>query len=665
MLKPVIAVWRDMLTPTRAFRSEALERQFLRDYARRFAPERRAMALLAALVWGIYSYWDLVNLREVAATPLTNDMDVVLLLRVFGFVLLLVVTAVAAGPWITHDERRASALFMFSSLSTYLIAYWQMRLVPPDYAHAYYGLALTIIMTAAFTMFRLRGFAILCVMVVCVLAPGILLQIEVMWRPEVDLRAEQNYIFKVSNTLVALALLGAGLGQQIERTQRATFKREHELALSNQAFQRQSRELEALNEAIRQSSRQTEEKALALVDLKEQLRENAERKNQEKSQFLASAVHDLRQPLQAIGNALDPALRTLADGDVATARSMLTLAQTAAHLMAGQLAAMLEISRLESGLVQPETTSFDLRALAEGTLAQFDDMAAREGVRLGLLAPPDAEVWVESDRHFLGRILQNLVGNSIKYNDPAKGGERQVRLQLSNQPSCVRLEVEDNGVGIAQENIDSGAIFKPFYQVNNRRREAEKGVGLGLAIVEALLSLLREHRVDVHSTLGAGTRIGLEIPHGARNARQWGAARSAASDPATARLSGLYVLLVEDDELVNEATCALLKAHGALYEAVDSFDALDRLLATLERMPDMVLTDFRLPDGRTAVDVMQAIANHGLALPVVVFTGEALQAGAFGRAEPATVLYKPVPAADLVRAIDQAVKQAVPKVARP
>lgn len=662
MLKATIVVWRDICASSRAFASAELEQAFLADYARRVAPQRRAMMVLGCFVWLSYIVWDIFNAFEIGSA--SEHMVTVAWLRLIGFLIGLAIVVAAGSKLLERSEPAASALAMCWSVSAFAICYYMLRVVPPFYGHAYYGPALLIVMLSSFAVFRLRAAGVVWVMALYVVCPSVLMKLEIMWRPDVDLLAEQIYIWRFSTLLFGAGLVGAALGQQLERAERLNFLREHDLAQSSLEVSKQNEELKLLNEAISLASRHTEEKALALIDLKEQMRADAERRNTEKSQFLAGAVHDLRQPLQAIGNALDPARRTLAHGDIATASSMLALAQSAANLMAGQLAAMLEISRLESGLVSTETASLDLRSLVAGTMAQLEEAAAREGVRLSLHAPPDAEVWVRSDPHFIGRILQNLVGNGIKYSDPAKP-LRQVRVSLANHPSCVRLEVEDNGIGIAPEHLAGGAIFKPFYQVRNRRRQAEKGVGLGLAIVAALVRLMRDHRLDVASRPGRGTCIVLEIPHGDREARPRVADNHASAEAGpsatTARLSGLYVVLVEDDELVSTATCALLKAHGALHEAVDSVDAFERLMLMLERTPDVVLTDFRLPEGRTALDVIQCITQQGLALPTVVFTGESLQPGAIEAIEPAAILYKPVPPAELVRAIDLAVQQALQK----
>jgi signal transduction histidine kinase len=644
----------------RRFDSEALERAFLADCARRFAGQRRAMTLLGALTWIAFTYWDIKTLQMVGSPVETYRLVVGIRVAAFLYLLALLV-ATTVGQWFERNERATSLTFAVSSFLVFGCAYWQMRLMPTDAAEAYYGPGVMIVISYTLAAFRLSAKTVTILLAACVTSPSIWMWIEAS-SSSADLAADQYYVWRFSNILCAAGLLSASLGHQLERSQRVTFLREHELARSNAAFRRQSQELRSLNEEIRLSSRQSEEKAVALIELKEKLRAGAERKNREKSQFLASAVHDLRQPLQAIGNALEPARLCVAAGDPAAASQMLELAQRAATLMAEQLAAMLEMSRLESGFISAEIETVDLAAIAEASLAQLTEGAAKDGVRLRV-ETPGAQVWVESDRHFLGRILRNLIGNGVKYSDPAKSPGCEVCVRLTNLPACVRLEIEDNGLGIAAEHLADGSIFKPFYQVDNRRPQADKGVGLGLSIVSALLGLLPEHHLDIESAPGKGTRVVVTMPHGPARFVDAAADAEAVAVVSMVRLAGVYVVMVEDDELVGTSMALLLSAHGAIHETVTSFEAFEALLPVLERTPDLVLSDFRLPHHRTAIDVCRAARAFDHPRPFMVLTGEALSPTLLAALAPAKVLYKPVPAVELIRAIDSMVARASHAVA--
>lgn len=636
----------------RPFKSESLEQAFRAECARRFVGQRQVVVALGAFAWVVFAYWDIDTLNRAGSPIEAYWLLVGIRVGVFLFLIGLVF-ATMVGTWFQTNESVASWTCAISSYIVYACAYWQMRLVPTADAEAYYGPGVMVVCLYTLAGLRIPVKTMTILLVACLVSPILWISLEAMLR-NVAIPGDTYYVWRFTNILCAASLLSAGLGHQMERLQRITFLREYELALSNEAFRRQSQELQALNEEIRLSSRQSEEKAVALIELKDRLRASAERKNREKSQFLASAVHDLRQPLQAIGNALEPARLCVAQGDAPAAAQMLELAQRASILMAEQLAAMLEMSRLESGFVNAAIDTVDLAAITEVSLAQLAEGAAKDGVRLRVELPA-AQVWVKSDRHFLGRILRNLIGNGIKYCDPAKSPGCEVCVRLINLPACVRLEIEDNGLGIAEEYLVDGSIFRPFFQVDNPRAQADKGVGLGLAIVSALIGLLPEHYLDIESLPGKGTRMIVTMPHGPTRFIDAAADARAAAVMSMVQLAGVYVVMVEDDEMVSTSMALLLSAHGAIHEHVTSFEAFEKLLPALERTPDLVLSDFRLPNHRTAIDICRVARAFDEQLEILVLTGEALSPTMLDALAPAAVLYKPVPAVELIRVIDSRV----------
>jgi CheY-like chemotaxis protein/two-component sensor histidine kinase len=282
---------------------------------------------------------------------------------------------------------------------------------------------------------------------------------------------------------------------------------------------------------------------------------------------------------------------------------------------------VLDISRLESGFVEAELTDVDLAALIEETAALCAADAEERGVKLRFRWRRDRPIVVRSDRHLLGRVIGNLLANAIKYSDPARAaaGKAAVVVGIVCLPSRVRIDIVDNGVGIAE--ADWARVFAPFVQLGNDERDREKGVGLGLSIVNAIIPLLGEHRLDMRSSAGSGTRFSLELPYG--EARPELAARETTSLPGGFDISGLYLLYVEDDALVRKSAEALFDALGLLYESYGSVAELEADLPTLERIPDLLITDYRLPDGRTGEDVVRLTTEAFEApLPLIVVTGE-------------------------------------------
>lgn len=424
----------------------------------------------------------------------------------------------------------------------------------------------------------------------------------------------------------------------------------------------QAAEMQRMNQALAASMQAEQDRARSLLELKDRLRIEAERRDHDKSRFLADAVHDLRQPLQAIGNALDPIASAIRAGHTADALVLVGMATRAAASMRAQLSEILNLSRLESGLVAAELADFDLVSLIAETVEQTRVGAMAGGTRIDVETPSMGRpVFVRSDRHFVQRILLNLISNGVKYRSRAPGRASHVKVALAEEDGQVRIVVRDNGLGIAQDILDEGLIFRPFFQVNNRHAEAEKGVGLGLSIVAAMLRLLPDHRLSIVSRVGEGSSFTLEVPP-SPVAPVF--ASLVPEDPVAGGVDaavGRYVVLLEDDVLVRETLAAVFGAHGVLYEAWGSIEEMQTRLADIERAPDVLLSDYRLPEGRTAFDAMRLMAEHWSDVPTIVLTGETLDPETTLRLQGCALCYKPIAPLDLLRRIGaSAARQAAP-----
>jgi len=259
---------------------------------------------------------------------------------------------------------------------------------------------------------------------------------------------------------------------------------------------------------------------------------------------------------------------------------------------------------------------------------------------------------VHSDRYLLERVLGNLLMNAIKYSDQAKGQRQCVIVSVVALRNRCRVDIIDNGIGIP--DAEQKKVFNPFYQIHNPERDRANGLGLGLSIVQSILHLLMDHHLSMRSAEGVGTRVAIELPR-VQNAGQVQTKRHASGDIGEQDLAGLYVLLVEDDLLARKSTEALFREYGILYESAKSFDELARILPALERMPDLVLTDFSLPANRSAIDVAQAVqAEFGIDIPIIVLTGASENFDAVRTSISANILYKPVNPATLLNEIRSA-----------
>ncbi|MEA3040972.1 MAG: two-component system, sensor histidine kinase [Sphingomonadales bacterium] len=615
-----------------------LEAAFEADAAARSAGARRAALVLVLLVWVAYFGWDVFH--SYRNKEMRQFLAEIFALRAVG-------AAWIGLSFLALARRELSAritdFVIAACLSVlYVLALLMVADTPFPYNYQFYFICLPLIMMFMFGLFGTRSRTLYALAAFAIAASFAVLPFAqtLEWNPgagktfDYFLFRSWNYYFLASILyLVSFAAIACAVAVERERAAREVFAREHEL--------------EALNQALRDSERDTQAKTAALVKVKDELRALAEQQNVAKSKFLADAAHDLRQPMQALTTLLAAARHALERGDRAKSTELLALADDASRLTRTSFNAVLEVSRLESGFVAADYSVFDLGALVHEAVAPCLTFATERGIEVRLRMPR-SRVLVRSDPHLLSRIVGNLVSNAIKYDDPAKE-RRAVVIGIVALGSRARIDVVDNGVGIAE--ADWPKVFQPFVQLGNPERDREKGVGLGLSIVNAIMPLLSEHRLDMRSRQGKGTRFSLEVPLAGEDAAAADATPAATGDAAP-DVAGIYVLYVEDDPLVRRATAALFESREILYEAYASFAELAAALPSLERTPDLVITDYRLPDGRTARDVARATARaFDSTLPLLVVTGEMGAIGGGKWLGSGRVLRKPVAAEMLVAQI--------------
>ena len=371
-----------------------------------------------------------------------------------------------------------------------------------------------------------------------------------------------------------------------------------------------------LNDALTQSLAMR----YANVDLIGELRERtraahearaaAEAANRAKSQLLAAASHDLRQPLHALGLYVAALAARAVDSEW---RGLVGSVQSAAETLDQQFAQLLDLSRLEAGAVRPERQSVALTPLFTRIAAEFVPQAAARGLSLRIVP---TRVAVDTDATLLARILRNLVANAVRYTE--RGG---VVIGVRRRGARVAIEVVDSGVGIALEH--QVRVFEEFYQVrDNATDKAEGGMGLGLAIVRGLADVLG-HDVRVVSRVGHGSRFAIvatrAIGRGPKAHRHRGAD---ARDNGRA-LAGACVAVIDDDAASIDAMRVLFDTWGAV--VVGASDARSLLARCQERryVPDLLVADLRLSGGASGVDaVMRVRDQFGAAIPALVISGD-------------------------------------------
>jgi CheY-like chemotaxis protein len=373
-------------------------------------------------------------------------------------------------------------------------------------------------------------------------------------------------------------------------------------------------------------------------ELAERARAEAEAANRDKSRFLAAASHDLRQPVHALGLFAAAARHATTEEE---RRAILERIDASLAALTALFDSLLEISRLDARVLEARVRHVDLAPMLTRLHGEYSGLARAKGLELRVRLAP---LRVRTDPLLLERILRNLLANAVRYTE--RGG---ALLAARRRGSLVRVGVWDTGIGIAEEQ--RRRVFEPFFQVGNPERDRERGVGLGLAIVERVAALLH-HPLHVTSRVGRGSCFALDLPVSLGTDIE----REGTELPFDARERALLgaVIVVIDDEPTNRAALALvLEQFGCAVVTAGSGSEALRALEARGTPPDALISDYRLRGAETGIGATEALrAVYGAELPAVLVTGDTapdrlLEAEASGL----EVLHKPVTAETLERTL--------------
>ncbi len=344
------------------------------------------------------------------------------------------------------------------------------------------------------------------------------------------------------------------------------------------------------NLAMHAANEMLEQRVLERTLALEAALKEAERANVTKSRFVAAASHDLLQPLSAAKLFL-ASLETT--GCTLEQSAVVGRLRSAFESVEGILGALLDISKLESGNVSVRVADLELGELFARLDGEFRDLARAKGIELRVVP---SKLVVRSDAAYLRRIVQNLLGNAIRYTQSGK-----VLLGARRRGAEVRIEVLDTGPGIPENERE--VIFREFHRLETPGRP-DGGVGLGLAIVERACVLLG-HPLELVSVFGQGTRFAVAMP---RSAAAEPERRSvwAAQDAGTPQ-SGLIALVIENDEALRLAMTTLIEGWGVGVLDVAGGEAALALLAELGIAPDVIFADYHLDGAGTGLDAILAV----------------------------------------------------------
>lgn len=347
--------------------------------------------------------------------------------------------------------------------------------------------------------------------------------------------------------------------------------------------------------------------------------------NLAKSRFLAVASHDLRQPLHAL-NLFVAQLSSSAE--LTERQRLMRNISTSIDSMNRLFNELLDISRLDAGAMTPHVASFAIDDVLSRIETTFSAPAHEKGLHFRVV---HTSAWVKSDPVLLSRILLNLVSNAVRYT--SLGG---IVVGCRRVGSNLRVDVCDSGPGIDKDQQSN--IFGEFYRINADGQDAGEGLGLGLAIVERLCTLL-EHPLELTSSLGRGSRFSVVLPMVPPEAR-----RIRTEQPATPvdALSGKVIVVLDDDPLVRESTLGLLRGWGCHVVTAESSTEASASLGGLT--PHLIISDLHLAGGRTGVEAIEDLRRkYASQIPAFLISGD-ISSGQTGKVgtHGHALLHKPV-----------------------
>lgn len=328
----------------------------------------------------------------------------------------------------------------------------------------------------------------------------------------------------------------------------------------------------------------------------------AEEANRRKTRFLASASHDLRQPVHALG-LFSEALSSerLSPKGI---NSLGFLKQSISSL-SGLLESLLDMSKLDAGITIPSFSTIDLQQLiqqlANDFKGEYDSKNLHFRTRCQL-------VWVHSDCILLENILRNLLSNAVRYTD--HGG---ILFACRKRKNEVWVEIWDTGIGISKKEQKN--IFDEFYQINNYERDQKQGLGLGLAIVKKQAQLLG-HEISLVSRKGKGSRFRIKLKRAVPVLLS-----PTEKPPILTQLTGRIILIIDDDEVILKGMKITLEEWGCRVITTTSLDKAS--LICDHTKPDIIISDFRLRDHLNGIEVVNHLRKQlKHQTPALLITGD-------------------------------------------
>ena len=328
--------------------------------------------------------------------------------------------------------------------------------------------------------------------------------------------------------------------------------------------------------------------------------------SESKNLFFASASHDLRQPIHTL-SLLTAALSMRQMDD--QAKNILGKVESAIQNLSIQMDSMLDIAKLDAGVLDTNIQRFNLSTLLSNLIAEHEQLAGQKKLALSGDIPDD--IFISSDKILLNRLLMNLLSNAIKYTEQGR-----VSISAYRDDQSVNIDIVDTGIGVSDN--DKRRIFDEFFQVANPERDRRKGLGLGLSIVRRLSSLL-DIKLDFESTIGKGSCFSLTIPVNIDTSPD--VDKQPEQDRQLMVPRDKTLLCVDDEKDVLSAMKLLFADHLG-YELLTASTTKEAMRKAVNSKPDALLVDFRLSDGGDGLEVIRQIREIYPSLPALLISGD-------------------------------------------
>lgn len=342
---------------------------------------------------------------------------------------------------------------------------------------------------------------------------------------------------------------------------------------------------------------------IELIDKLKAEKDIAEEANRAKTKFLATASHDLRQPLHAL-NLFTGLLKHHSTEKIQ--QELLEKVDASLTGLNGMLDKLLDISRLDAGVLEKNVQNFNLRELLVSLSNEFKSQANDKGLDF---ISHHSDCYVRSDPVLLEVILRNLLSNAIRYTD---SGSVSLICADTNDPdnNNVTIQVTDTGIGIKEENIKE--IFSEYTQLNNPERDQTKGLGLGLAIVKRISELINCEIIH-ESSYGKGSSFSVTVPIGIKESKP-------KLPKSKIRFDNLSVVFIDDEEAILDAMNDTLSIWGCNVLKAQSANEAIKLIKESNFKPDVIISDYRLREGLNGAMAIKSICelfDHNIAAYIV------------------------------------------------